>query len=114
MLGHRGCRLAITFPEIYEVQATAIGQAVAQVKAEGIDVSPEIMIPLVMVPEELRRLRVLVAKAFEAAAPGIPYTIGTMIELPRAASGGSHRRARRLLLVRDQRPHADHVWSVAR
>jgi pyruvate,orthophosphate dikinase len=84
MLGHRGCRLAITFPEIYEVQATAIGQAAAEVAKAGITIEPEIMIPLVMVPEELRRLRELVAKAFEAAAPGIGYTIGTMIELPRA------------------------------
>jgi pyruvate,orthophosphate dikinase len=84
MLGHRGCRLAITFPEIYEVQATAIGLAAAEVAKEGIKIAPEIMIPLVMVPEELRRLRELVAKAFEAAAPGIAYTIGTMIELPRA------------------------------
>ena len=84
MLGHRGCRLAITFPEIYEIQTQAIGEAAAEVAREGIHVAPEIMIPLVMVPEELRRLRELVAKAFEAAAPGVAYTIGTMIELPRA------------------------------
>jgi pyruvate, orthophosphate dikinase len=86
MLGHRGCRLAITFPEIYEIQARAIGLAAAEVAAAGVAVHPEIMIPLVMVPEELRRLRALVAGAFEAAIGGanIPYTIGTMIELPRA------------------------------
>jgi len=86
MLGHRGCRLAITFPEIYEIQARAIGEAAAEVAAEGVAVHPEIMIPLVMVPEELRRLRELVARTFEAALGGanIPYTIGTMIELPRA------------------------------
>jgi pyruvate,orthophosphate dikinase len=86
MLGHRGCRLAITYPEIYEIQVQAIGEAAALVKAEGIAVHPEIMIPLVMVHEELRRLRALVAKAMDAALGGapIPYTIGTMIELPRA------------------------------
>ncbi len=86
MLGHRGCRLAITYPEIYEVQVTAIGEAAAQVAGEGIAVHPEIMIPIVMVPEELRRLRTLVQRAMDKALAGaaIPYTIGTMIELPRA------------------------------
>ncbi len=86
MLGHRGCRLAITFPEIYEIQVQAIGEAAREVAAEGVKVSPEIMIPLVMVSEELRRLRELVAKAMDSALAGaaIPYTIGTMIELPRA------------------------------
>jgi pyruvate,orthophosphate dikinase len=85
MLGHRGCRLGITFPEIYEIQTQAIGEAAAEVAKAGISVLPEIMIPLVMVPEELRRLRALVARAFDKATDGkIPYTIGTMIELPRA------------------------------
>ncbi len=51
MLGHRGCRLAITFPEIYEMQARAILEAACDVAAEGIDVEPEIMIPLAMTPE---------------------------------------------------------------
>jgi pyruvate,orthophosphate dikinase len=86
MLGHRGCRLAITFPEIYEIQARAIGEAAAEVAADGVDVQPEIMIPLVMHPEELRRLRELVTRTFDAAIGGasIAYTVGTMIELPRA------------------------------
>jgi pyruvate,orthophosphate dikinase len=86
MLGHRGCRLAITYPEIYEIQVQAIGEAAALVAKEGVAVSPEIMIPLVMVDEELKRLRGLVTKAMDAALAGanIPYTIGTMIELPRA------------------------------
>jgi pyruvate,orthophosphate dikinase len=86
MLGHRGCRLAITYPEIYETQCEAIGAAAAEVAKEGITVLPEIMIPLVMVPEELRRLRVLVTTAMDKGLAGaaIPYTIGTMIELPRA------------------------------
>jgi pyruvate, orthophosphate dikinase len=86
MLGHRGCRLAITYPEIYETQCEAIGAAAAEVAKDGIAVHPEIMIPLVMVPEELRRLRVLVTAAMDKGLAGaaIPYTIGTMIELPRA------------------------------
>jgi len=86
MLGHRGCRLAITYPEIYEIQVQAIGEAAAQAARDGVSVQPEIMIPLVMVPDELRRLRELVAKAMDAAlgSAKIPYTIGTMIELPRA------------------------------
>ncbi|MGE0404199.1 MAG: pyruvate, phosphate dikinase [Kofleriaceae bacterium] len=86
MLGHRGCRLGITFPEIYETQVRAIGEAAREVAAAGVKVSPEIMIPLVMVAEELRRLRELVATTFDKAIAGadIPYTIGTMIELPRA------------------------------
>ncbi|HLL21191.1 MAG TPA: pyruvate, phosphate dikinase [Kofleriaceae bacterium] len=86
MLGHRGCRLAITFPEIYETQCEAIGAAAADVAREGITVLPEIMIPLVMVPEELKRLRALVTRAMDNGLAGakIAYTIGTMIELPRA------------------------------
>ncbi len=86
MLGHRGCRLAITYPEIYEIQTQAIGEAAALVAAEGVSVHPEIMIPLVMVSEELRRLRLLVAHTMDKALGSrpIPYTIGTMIELPRA------------------------------
>ncbi|HSN28503.1 MAG TPA: putative PEP-binding protein, partial [Kofleriaceae bacterium] len=86
MLGHRGCRLAITFPEIYETQVQAIGEAAAQCAREGLLVKPEIMIPIVMVPEELRRLRELCTKAMTKALGGvpIPFTIGTMIELPRA------------------------------
>jgi pyruvate,orthophosphate dikinase len=83
MLGHRGCRLAITYPEIYEMQAQAIAEAVVQVTGEGIAVHPEIMIPLVMVAEELKRLRARVAAAVDAVS-NVPYTIGTMIELPRA------------------------------
>jgi pyruvate,orthophosphate dikinase len=86
MLGHRGCRLAITFPEIYEIQARAIGEAAAEVAAAGVAVYPEIMIPLVMVPEELRRLRQLVEHTVDAALGDtkLAYTVGTMIELPRA------------------------------
>ncbi|MBP9087836.1 MAG: pyruvate, phosphate dikinase [Kofleriaceae bacterium] len=88
MLGHRGVRLAITYPEIYQIQAEAIARAAAAVHKAGIDVQPEIMIPLVMVPLELAKMRALVAATVDAvfadAKVTLPYTIGTMIELPRA------------------------------
>jgi pyruvate, orthophosphate dikinase len=88
MLGHRGCRLAITFPEIYETQAQAIAQAAVAATRAGITVIPEIMIPFVIVPGELAGLRARVAAVVDgvlaAAGVPIPYTIGTMIELPRA------------------------------
>jgi pyruvate,orthophosphate dikinase len=90
MLGHRGCRLGITYPEIYKMQAQAIFEgAIAAYEKTGKSVSPEIMIPLVAVPEELSVLRKVVeeagAEVFEKAGKSIDYTVGTMIELPRAA-----------------------------
>lgn len=90
MLGHRGCRLGITYPEIYEMQARAIFEAAASIIKEGKDnVIPEIMIPLVMMPKELEILKALVDKTAEAVMKEkgvkIEYMVGTMIELPRAA-----------------------------
>ena len=88
MLGHRGCRLAITFPEIYEVQVEAIARAALAARAAGAAVHPEIMIPFVIVPAELARLRgqveAVMTRVLGAADVAIPYTVGTMIELPRA------------------------------
>jgi pyruvate, orthophosphate dikinase len=90
MLGHRGCRLAITYPEIYEMQAKAIALAVCEFKKQNNqDVIPEIMIPLVGVFGELKFLRALVEKSVLAVQEQqkikFEYKIGTMIELPRAA-----------------------------
>jgi pyruvate,orthophosphate dikinase len=88
MLGHRGCRLAITFPEIYAMQVRAILEAAADVAAEGVSVIPEIMIPLAMTREELVRMRGIVdrvAAVVFANRPRVPFAFGTMIELPRAA-----------------------------
>ena len=89
MLGHRGCRLGITYPEIYETQVEAIIRAALVVKAQGVDVKPEIMIPLVgAVPElaNLRRMAIEVADRVQAEAGAkVDYLIGTMIEIPRAA-----------------------------
>ena len=90
MLGHRGCRLGITFPEIYEMQARAIFEAACDVTAEGGEpVVPEVMIPLVGTRKELEILRKLVndtaAEVFEEKGAKVEYLVGTMIELPRAA-----------------------------
>lgn len=84
MLGHRGCRLGITYPEIYEMQARAIFEAALENNVE-----PEIMVPLVMTRQELAILKGVIDKAakavFEEKKKTIAYTVGTMIELPRAA-----------------------------
>ena len=89
MLGHRGCRLGVIFPEIYEMQARAIFNAVITVTEKGIAVNPEIMIPLVGHANELKMLRQLVVdtaeKIKEEAGIGFDYLVGTMIEIPRAA-----------------------------
>jgi len=92
MLGHRGCRLGITYPEISEMQARAIIEAACNVYKEGIKVHPEIMIPLVGNVNELRLQREIVERvASEVLSENgldksdIPYLIGTMIEVPRAA-----------------------------
>ncbi len=94
MLGHRGCRLAISFPEIYETQTRAIAEAAVEVFKDGVDVRPEVMIPFVSVSEELRILREKVCTVFDAvlaeAEVSIPYMVGTMIELPRACMVADH------------------------
>jgi pyruvate,orthophosphate dikinase len=90
MLGHRGCRLGVSFPEIYEMQARAIFEgALAVAKETGKAPHPEIMIPLVGMKKELEITRAQVdkiaAEVFKEAGSKIEYSVGTMIELPRAA-----------------------------
>ena len=86
MLGHRGCRLGITYPEIYEMQARAIFEAQAEIlKETGKAPVPEIMIPLVSIPAELAFLKQRIAAVAAETAGAGDYRIGTMIELPRAA-----------------------------
>ncbi len=89
MLGHRGCRLGITYPEIYEMQVEAILEAACELSKNRIKVIPEIMIPLVATRAELATLRQLCEKTAQSVMTRrkqkISYTIGTMIELPRAA-----------------------------
>ena len=89
MLGHRGCRLGIIYPEIYEMQARAIFYAVTKLADKDIEVQPEIMIPLVGHVNELKEMRELVNAAAqsikEETGKDFEYTVGTMIEIPRAA-----------------------------
>ncbi len=100
MLGHRGCRLGVTYPEIYEMQVRAIFEAAYKLQAEKVDVRPEVMIPIVMNAAELKLIvygKKIEGRTFrglveieeevrkELGATAIPYRIGTMIELPAAA-----------------------------
>ena len=89
MLGHRGCRLGITYPEITEMQARAIIEAALNLKAKGIDARPEIMVPLVGTVAELKNqtdiINATIQKVFEERNMKIDYLVGTMIEVPRAA-----------------------------
>jgi len=89
MLGHRGCRLGITYPEITEMQGRAIFEAAVRAKRRGIVVKPEIMVPLVSTVREFTNQRAIIEDAARQVlgtmGEELPYTIGTMIELPRAA-----------------------------
>ncbi|HZB97599.1 MAG TPA: putative PEP-binding protein, partial [Candidatus Sulfotelmatobacter sp.] len=89
MLGLRGCRLGLMFPEIVEMQVRAILEAAVRLDTEGVDAHPEIMVPLVGHVEELRRTRAHLERTaqavFESAGRTVSYKVGTMIEVPRAA-----------------------------
>ncbi len=89
MLGHRGCRLAISYPEIAQMQTRAVMQAAIQVKREGIDVTPEIMIPLVCDAAELNFVKKIVdetaKQVFAEQGVTLEYKVGAMVEIPRAA-----------------------------
>jgi pyruvate,orthophosphate dikinase len=89
MLGHRGCRLGITYPEITEMQARAIIEAALNLKAKGIRAIPEIMVPLIGTLKEFRMqediIRTIADKVFKEKGDSIEYLVGTMIEIPRAA-----------------------------
>jgi len=94
MLGHRGCRLGITYPEITAMQARAIIEAAMNLKAKGIDARPEIMVPLVGTIAELKNqaeiIRSTAEKVFAEKGGRIDYLVGTMIEIPRAALTADH------------------------
>jgi pyruvate,orthophosphate dikinase len=94
MLGHRGCRLAVTYPEIYDMQVEAIALAAVECVKQKIPVRPEIMIPIVVTARELKLLRPnaekILANVFGAAGVKVPVHIGTMIEVPRAALRAGH------------------------
>jgi pyruvate,orthophosphate dikinase len=89
MLGHRGCRLGVTFPEIYMMQVEAIANAAVSSAKKGVNVHPEIMVPLVAIEGELSglkdQIKVRVDEIISASGQEVKYKIGTMIELPRAA-----------------------------
>lgn len=88
MLGHRGTRLGVTYPEIYRMQARAVFEATAQLKKEGVNVLPEVEIPLVMDIKELTAMKEEVITVYQEVSKetgiGFDFTVGTMIELPRA------------------------------
>ena len=114
MLGTRGCRLGIQWPEIYEMQIRAIARA-ARAIADRTGQPPrvEIMHPLVAWAEELRRLRELTTAVMAQEAPGIEYLCGTMIELPRAALRADEiAREAEFLLVRHERSDPDSTRPV--
>ena len=94
MLGHRGCRLGITYPEITAMQARAIIEAALNLKAKGIDARPEIMVPLVGTVAEFKNqadiIRSTAEKVFKEKGDRIDYQVGTMIEIPRAALTADH------------------------
>ena len=89
MMGHRGCRLGVSFPEIYRMQVRAIIEATIMIHDEGGTIAPEIMIPLVGDVDEMRYIKSEIseeiAAVFEMTGKRVPFTIGTMIEIPRAA-----------------------------
>ena len=89
MLGHRGCRLGVTYPEIYEMQSRAVFEAVAELTKEGHKIIPEVEVPLVVHINEFHRLRAIIddvaAKVMEEQNVKFEYTVGTMVEVPRAA-----------------------------
>lgn len=89
MLGHRGCRLGITYPEITEMQTRAIIEAAVELNQEGVAVFPEIMVPLIGTVEEFANQKAIISataeKVFEEKLARVAYLIGTMIEIPRAA-----------------------------
>ncbi|HON76843.1 MAG TPA: pyruvate, phosphate dikinase [Spirochaetota bacterium] len=89
MLGHRGCRLGITYPEITEMQSRAIFEAACQLKKEGVDAKPEVMVPLVGTVHELAMQKKIIVETAETVmketGTTVDYQVGTMIEIPRAA-----------------------------
>ncbi len=120
MLGFRGIRLAIRYPEIAEMQARAIFLgAVDAGRKTGTPITAEIMLPVIFGKQEFDLVKPIIVAAAEEVAKEtgvtVPYHVGTMIELPRAALACRRdRRKRRILLVRHQRPDPDDAWHLAR
>jgi len=114
MLGHRGCRLGLVFPEIYRMQVRAICQAVVSLVKEGVEVEPEVMIPLVGHARELEIMREIVEaemkQVVKETGVSFNYLLGTMIELPRACLTADQIAAHAdFFFLRHQRPDPDHL-----
>ena len=114
MLGHRGCRLGITYPEITEMQARAIFEAAVAVDKEGIKTHAEVMIPLIATVKEMANQAAIVRRVaeevFKEKGKHVHYLVGTMIELPRACAGcGRDRQGSGVLLLWHERSDPDHV-----
>ncbi len=119
MLGMRGVRLGIALPEIYDMQARAIFEATVAARAEGVDVRPEIMIPLVTARREVelvkRRIDAVAMAVREAAGDAFDYRLGVMVETPaRGPARGRDRRAVHVPELRHERPDADDLRALAR
>ena len=121
MMGHRGCRLAVTYPEIAKMQTKAVIKAAINVKKAHPDwnVEPEIMIPLVGDVKEFKFVKKIVVETADAeiaaANSDLKYEVGTMIEIPRAALTADEIAARRrLLLLRYKRPYTDDLRLLKR
>ena len=120
MLGFRGCRIAIAYPEIAEMQARAIFEAAVEAaKRTGKPVEPEVMVPLIATKAEFDLVKARIDAMAEAVAKEtgakLDYDVGTMIELPRAAlMAGEIAETRRILLLRHQRSDADDLRHFAR
>ena len=119
MLGHRGCRLGITYPEITEMQARAIFEAAVEVTKKGVKVLPEVMIPLVATVKEMANQAAIVRRVaeevFKEKGMKIDYLVGTMIELPRAALVADEiAKEAEFFSLWDQRSDADNLGIITR
>ena len=120
MLGFRGCRIAIAYPEIAEMQARAIFEAAVEAgKRTGKAVGLEVMVPLIATKAEFdlikARIDATALSVMKETGTKLGYQVGTMIELPRAClMAGDDRADRGVLLLRHQRPDADHLWHQPR
>ena len=111
MLGHRGCRLGNTYPEITQMQTRAILGAALELKKEGVETHPEIMVPLTGILYEFKQqeevIRAEAAQLFEEVGDSIDFKVGTMIEIP-------HCFLCRVLLIRYERLDSDDIWLFTR
>jgi len=119
MLGHRGCRLGITYPEITEMQARAIFEAAVAVEKQGIKTHAEVMIPLIATVKEMSNqgaiVRRVAEEVFKEKGKHVHYLVGTMIELPRACLVADEiAKEAEFFFVWHQRPDANHVRLLAR